>query len=212
MEGKYNSAPDTYKHKDNVMAVMMLLTIPELYDRAEHHDDSKLQKPEKEVYDTFIPKLRTAKYGTPEYENIRKEMNKNGGTHHTHVNRHHPEYFKNGVAGMNMLDFVEMVCDWFAASLRSDTGFMEGLDRNIQKYNIPPMMRSIIENTYYEYFQQFEEFMRTEDMDRVKKLGDMYKLIAYENCQKGLYNMETRDWLLGHIYMITHKKEKGEPL
>ena len=210
MSDIYNSARDTQLHKENVVNVMMLLILPDLYNRADTHDNSKLQSPEKEVYDEFVPKLRTAKYGTPEYEAIRDEMNQKGGWHHTHVNRHHPEFFKSGISGMTLNDFVEMVCDWFAASLRSDTSFIDGLDRNIKKYDIPPMMASIIKNTYYQSFQKFEEFMKTEDMDKVNKFGNDYKLLAYENCQRGLYSTETRDWLLSNLYMIIHNKEIGK--
>ena len=137
MNGKYNSARDTRLHKDNVFNVITLLLIPDMFDRAELHDDSKLKEPEKSIYDEFIPKLRTAKYGTPEYEQIREEMRKAGGDHHNSHNRHHPEYFPNGINDMTLNDLNEMICDWFAASLRSDTSFIKGLDRNIQKYNIP---------------------------------------------------------------------------
>ena len=31
--------------------------------------------------------------------------------HHCH-NSHHPEFYKNGIYGMNSLDLAEMVCDW----------------------------------------------------------------------------------------------------
>ena len=79
MNSQYDSGKDTYLHKENIINVMMLLIIPELFDRAEHHDDSKLRSPEKEVYDEFIPKLKPTRYGSPEYESIRKEMSMKGG-------------------------------------------------------------------------------------------------------------------------------------
>lgn len=210
MESTYNSAKDTRLHKDNVFNVIMLLAIPELFERAEYHDDSKLKPPEKEVYDEFIPKLRTAKYGTPEYEKIRDDMRKAGGDHHNKVNRHHPEYFPNGINGMTLNDFNEMVYDWFAASLRSDTTFIEGLDRNIEKYGIPPMMKNIIINTYNDKFKTFEEFMKTKDMPRMKSILRDYKLIAFEQCKNGLYNEETRDWILSNLWNIADHKEHPE--
>ena len=184
---QYDSSKDTYLHKENIINVMMLLIIPELFDRAEHHDDSKLRSPEKEeVYNEFIPTLKPTRYGSPEYESIRKEMSMKGGKHHSSVNRHHLEFFKTGISGMNMNDLMEMVCDWFAASLRSDTSFIDGLDLNVKKYGIPPMLENIIVNTYNDYFKKFEEFMKSFNLDKVNKLGNEYKLIAYENCQKGL--------------------------
>lgn len=203
MMEKYNSDIDTYYHKVNICNVICLLFIPELYARADEHDNSKLEEPEKSIYDEFIPKLRTAKYGTPEYEQIKKDMRIKGGDHHNKFNRHHPEYFEKGVSGMNLLDFMEMVCDWFAASLRSDTSFLDGLDGNVSKYGIPPMMRHIIMNTYYDVFQKFEYFMKNDE--NPKERGDLcnyYKLIAYENCKKGLYNEATRDFLLHNLDLI----------
>jgi len=36
--------------------------------------------------------------------------------HHRSNNSHHPEFYKNGIYGMDELDFAEMVCDCFARS------------------------------------------------------------------------------------------------
>lgn len=153
----YDSTDDTLLHILNIQNVFNLIIIPELFDRALKHDASKLENPEKEMYDKYIPLLRTAKYGTPEYEEIRKKMYEDGLKHHYKSNRHHPEHFKNGINDFTIIDLVEMICDHFAASLRSDTSFISGLDGNAKKYKYPKELSNIITNTYNEYFEKFEK-------------------------------------------------------
>lgn len=156
----YDSTKDTLKHKIHVCDVLNKLIISELSKRAVTHDDSKLKAPEKQCYDQYIPLLRQHKYGTPEYEECRVRMKEDGMDHHFLVNRHHPEHFQNGIKDMTIVDVVELLCDWFAASLRSDTTFMEGLDRNVEKYGIPEELKSIFINTYNEYFKDYESTNR----------------------------------------------------
>lgn len=149
-EKKYDSTPDAMIHKANVKR-HILRFCTNMLNRAETHDDSKLQSPEKELYDHYIPILRTAKYGTPEYNEIRKEMKENGWDHHAKSNPHHPEHFENGINDMTIEDFVEMLFDWIAASERSDTGFIEGLRQNANRYKIPTMLYNIMANTFKYY-------------------------------------------------------------
>lgn len=154
--GEYDSTYDTMIHKFNVFTVMNLL-IKDSVNRAIAHDNSKMESPEKEIYDKFIPQLKPVKYGTPEYIAVTSQMKKEGGNHHNQVNRHHPEYFENRVDGMNIIDLLEMICDWFAASIRSDSPFLEGLNSNIKRHNISPQLENIIRNTYNEYFKDIED-------------------------------------------------------
>jgi hypothetical protein len=128
--------------------------VKELSYRGAHHDESKLQEPEKSTYDKYIPELRKYKYGSKEYQQVRDAMYKEGLKHHFESNRHHPEHFKNGMSDMNIIDLMELFCDWYAASLRSDAGFEEGLKINSKKYNMPDMLISIFQNTYDEYFKE----------------------------------------------------------
>jgi len=39
--------------------------------------------------------------------------------HHYKNNRHHPEHFNNGIDEMNLVDLIELLCDWKAASERN---------------------------------------------------------------------------------------------
>ena len=61
--------------------------------RSACHDESKLEEPEKSMYDNFTPKLRGSTYGSDEYKGFLKDMGE-ALQHHYKVNTHHPEHFK----------------------------------------------------------------------------------------------------------------------
>ena len=150
----YDSTIDAKLHIEKIRDVFTSLVIPELTKRAQTHDNSKLENPEKETYDKYIPKLKEVKYGTPEYNAIKEEMAEGGLKHHYLVNRHHPEHFENGVKDMTLFDIVEMYFDWYAASMRSDTGFEKGLLMNKDRYDISDDLYQIFVNTYNEYLKK----------------------------------------------------------
>lgn len=142
----YDSTDDTMKHKKLVEKNMEKI-VSMLEKRAAKHDDSKLKDPEKACYDKYIPELKKVKYGTKEYDSIKKKMEREGLKHHFEENSHHPEHFKNGVAGMDIVDLMEMFCDWYSASQRSDTSFKEGIKSNLEKYEIDGQLASILQNS-----------------------------------------------------------------
>lgn len=147
----YDSRKDYEDHVRIVRKNMDVITT-ELNNRAAHHDDSKKVSPEKEGYDEFIPKLKAAKYGSPEYEEIRKQMNDVCLSHHYEVNRHHPEHFENGIKDMTIPDLVEYFVDGYSASLKSDTPYADGVKRNAKVHNLPDVLVQIFINTVNEYF------------------------------------------------------------
>ncbi len=87
----------------------------ELYHRANVHDRSKLLEPERSVFAKFSPLLGSAPIDSAAYEAVLSQMGE-ALQHHYRENRHHPEHFPEGIRGMNLVDFVEMVCDWTAAA------------------------------------------------------------------------------------------------
>jgi len=117
---KYSSSNDTLEHKSHVKENMRIL-IDELILRATTHDDSKLKSPEKEIFDEYTPKLKNSTYMSDEYKDFLKEMNVALDHHYKH-NPHHPEYHDDGILGMTLVDLVEMICDWKAASMRHSNG------------------------------------------------------------------------------------------
>ncbi len=111
------------------------------------HDVSKLMDPEKPIFDEFTPKLKDSVYGSDEYKQFLKDMNP-ALVHHYAENRHHPEHFEDGVNDMDILDFVEMVFDWKAASMRHETGsFKKSIAINKERFGLSDQIVKILENT-----------------------------------------------------------------
>ena len=119
-----------------------------------YHDRSKFEEPEKSTYDKYIPLLKNVKYGSDEYNEIRNKMHEEVLQHHYRENRHHPEHFENGVNDMNLIDIIEMVCDWYTTSLLSDTDFEKGLEINCERFGINEQLAKIIFNTYKDLFKE----------------------------------------------------------
>ncbi len=88
--------------------------ITELSIRAIKHDVSKLKEPERDLFIDSLHKLKNLSYGSKKYYDTLKEITP-AIDHHYNVNRHHPEHFENGINGMNIVDIMEMLVDWYAS-------------------------------------------------------------------------------------------------
>lgn len=145
----YDSTQDTVNHIVNVRALLDD-AIVELQYRAKVHDKSKLEEPEKSMYDEFTPKLKAMTYGSDEYKASLKEMGV-ALQHHYEHNNHHPEHHKNGINGMSLLDLVEMLADWKAASLRhADGDILKSLETNRVRFGMSDQLFEIFRNTLLE--------------------------------------------------------------
>lgn len=141
-----SSETSTLEHKQMV-AKYMAEIIKELIDRANSHDDSKLEEPELPLFDEYTPKLAAVTYGSPEYEEFLKGL-KPALDHHYAHNRHHPEHFPNGIKDMDLLDLIEMLCDWKAASLRQHDGnILHSIDKNQDRFEYTKELSVIFKNT-----------------------------------------------------------------
>lgn len=137
---------DTMRHIERVRDLINVF-IAELLIRGEKHDQSKLEHPEVKLFTEYTPKLATTTYGSAEYEQLRKELLP-ALTHHYAKNRHHPEHFKDGVNDMNLLDIVEMLCDWKASSERHNDGnIRKSIEINAKRFKLDPQLIQILENT-----------------------------------------------------------------
>jgi hypothetical protein len=126
---------------------LLLQLISGLQERVTQHDLSKLYDPEKPIFDEYSPKLKDSTYGSNEYWQFLEEMQV-ALDHHYAVNRHHPEHFATGVDGMNLIDLVEMLCDWKAATERHDDGDLErSLEVQRGRFNLSDQLVSILRNT-----------------------------------------------------------------
>lgn len=142
----YDSRPDTYEHIGRVR-LYMHRAVAVLLDRSEAHDASKLVDPERAVFDEFTPKLRDTTYGSDEYKAHLEQMGE-GLAHHYAHNTHHPEHFENGVAGMSLLDLIEMLCDWKAATERHADGDLSlSIAQNQERFGYTTELRQILLNT-----------------------------------------------------------------
>jgi len=150
--------------------------IKELLNRQELHDQTKLQSPEAEIFAEHTPKLRDSAYASEEYNECLKEMNV-ALEHHYKNSRHHPEHFghmrcaacmdtytidpdahcvdcsrngipKHSILSMNLIDMIEMLCDWKAATLRHDTGDLyQSIELNQKRFGYGNEIKKLLINT-----------------------------------------------------------------
>lgn len=124
--------------------------IVDLINRAETHDLTKLESPEKEIFDREGDSLKTLVYNSDEYKASLERLGI-ALEHHYNFNSHHPQHYKNGVDGMDLLDLVEMICDWKASSERN-VGNTLDLDKNFERFGFSEQLASIFRNTKERYF------------------------------------------------------------
>ena len=142
----YDSTNDTLLHIKRVNSLLIEFA-KELLTRAQVHDQSKLESPEKEAFDIHTPKLAKSTYGSEEYEKALEGLGP--ALHHHYVNNsHHPEFYVNGIEGMNLLDLVEMFFDWKAATERMASGNIhKSIEINKDRFKMDPQVAAIFSNT-----------------------------------------------------------------
>jgi len=137
---------ETLKHIEKVREIMRIF-VSKLVTRALEHDRLKLESPEVEIFAEYTPKLAETTYGSEEYKQYLEEMN--GALKHHYANyRHHPEHFDKGINDMNLVDIVEMFCDWKASSMRhTDGNLLKSIEINAERFGITPQLKKILVNT-----------------------------------------------------------------
>ncbi len=145
----YDSRRDTASHMLRV-SELIETCIMNFVRRAQLHDQSKLQSPEKEIFDEMTPKLKASTYGSEEYKTMLAGMKPALG-HHYAENPHHPEHHPDGIEAMSLLDILEMLCDWKAAGERHANGSMENsLKVNRVRFGVDDQLFHILKNTAQE--------------------------------------------------------------
>lgn len=144
---KYNSKKDTKKHINRV-AHYLYLCKKEIIKKAKQHDYDKLHnKVEKKLFDEYTPKLKNCTYGSKEYKTFLEGLKEGLNIHYAN-NKHHPEHFENSIQGMNLLDLLEMICDWKAASERHNDGdIYKSIEINQERFNYSDELKIIFINT-----------------------------------------------------------------
>lgn len=138
-----------YETREHISRVSFFIHkfIKELIDRADGHDKSKLDSPEVEIFTEFTPKLAHLTYGSKEYDECTAQM-KVALDHHYAKNRHHIQHHKLGIEDMNLVDIIEMFCDWRAATERHHDGNLcKSISIQASKHNINPQLVKIFENS-----------------------------------------------------------------
>lgn len=137
---------ETLEHISNVRNLLNI-AVRELLARGEQHDQSKLGDVERPAFTEVTPKLRASTYGSEEYKGFLRELGPALKHHYAH-NRHHPEHFARGIAGMNLIDLLEMLLDWKAATMRhADGDLQRSLDIGRERFGIGEQLLCVLENT-----------------------------------------------------------------
>ena len=142
-----DSKKDTLKHirqvQNHIGQIIQCLT-----DRAEQHDGSRLEPFEKEIQDNAMPPSPTVEYRSLEDQQNTARLQR-AVDHHNSKNRHHPEYYGEcGIGCMDLIDIIEMLCDWRAATMRSENGdIRKSIEINIERFDIPKPIVRLLNNT-----------------------------------------------------------------
>ena len=124
---------ETLEHVRRV-GELMLDAIENLQRRAVRHDDSKFSAEEFESFAQETPTLKGLAYGSDEYREALRRI-KPAIKRHYSQNRHHPEHHEGGIKDMNLLDLIEMLADWRAATERHDDGDLrKSIDHNAERF------------------------------------------------------------------------------
>lgn len=119
----------------------------EIKKRSLEHDLSKLSDEEFPLFKESISSLKDTTYGSEEYKKSLKKLEP-ALLHHYSNNRHHPEFFDNKISDMNLIDVVEMFCDWLAAIKKHNDGdIYKSLEINQKRFGYSDDLKSIFKNT-----------------------------------------------------------------
>ena len=137
---------ETQKHIEKVRKYIRFFT-DKLTTRGVNHDASKMESPEIELFAEYTDNLKNMVYNSPEYQQSLKEL-KPALEHHYAINRHHPEHFPNGINDMTLIDLIEVIADWKAASERQKNGnLLVSIENNAKRFNITDQLKQILINT-----------------------------------------------------------------
>jgi len=131
----------------HLVNILLHKVVKLLLERADKHDESKLTSPEVEEFAKYTSYLNNLEYGTDAYNKYREKLSI-ALKHHYQINRHHPEYFENGINDMNLIDIVEMFVDWVASTPRSLNGDInKSIIINAKRFKIDQQLTNVFKNT-----------------------------------------------------------------
>lgn len=147
---------DTKEHIQLVRQFMISFAEQLAY-RSLMHDRTKLENPEMDIFIKYTPELDNCVYGSEEYKKHLKKVQVALSHHYTH-NSHHPEHYPDGINGMDLLDIVEMFCDWLASSLRHQGGnIYRSIEVNKNRFEYSNDLKDILVNSIEIFKNKMEE-------------------------------------------------------
>lgn len=105
-----------------------------------------LESPEKDIFRKYTPELEKTTFGSKEYKEHLKKVEV-ALKHHYANNSHHPEHYPNGIRGMDLLDIVEMICDWKASSVKHKGDIYNSIKIGKERFNYSSDLEQIFNNT-----------------------------------------------------------------
>ncbi len=168
---------DIKAHIERVTSKMEGL-IEQLRKRAENHDKSKLEYPELQGFIRMDKEPRYP-YGSPEYFDKIKRY-EYVFRHHYENNPHHPEHYDGWISEMDLLDIIEMLCDW--TSYREGLTAIEAIstvEQQAKRFNLSDELSSIMLNTLKRYmvnYSEMDRFLGFKSADNIdmKALADFF--------------------------------------
>ena len=140
---------ETRKHIMRVAEFLHLFSC-ELLKRATLHDKSKFEEFEAPIFEEFTPQLKGTTYGSDAYQDLLAKI-KPALDHHYAHNRHHPEFHKNGIQDMTLIDLIEVMADWKSASERhADGDAYKSIEINQKRFGYSDELKQIFINTLKE--------------------------------------------------------------
>jgi len=137
---------ETIQHTKQVADIMLEISL-KLERRGNLHDMSKFLDPERNMFIKYGADLKKITYNSKEYKQCLENL-KPALVHHYKANNHHPEFYENGIKGMNLVDIVEMFCDWYAATKKHDDGdIYKSIEINKERFNMSDDLVQIFKNT-----------------------------------------------------------------
>jgi hypothetical protein len=172
-----NARAETYKHIRRVNELTVGVA-KQLLDRAVAHDASKLESPEAELFEANTAKLAGLTYGSDEYRAALAELKPALDHHYANNRHHpefhtglccigcfkafpkdwnrccdvcgntvYPDD-KHTLRGMNLIDLLEMLCDWKAAGERHANGdLLRSIEVNQKRFGYSDELKQILLNT-----------------------------------------------------------------
>jgi hypothetical protein len=115
--------------------------------RGANHDSSKLKEPEYSGW-LAMDKEPRYPYGSRKYYD-KMFRYKEVLEHHYSINSHHPEHFEDPSNQMDLIDLIEMLCDWFSYS--NDISWLEGyntINSQCARFKLNDTIKHLLLNTF----------------------------------------------------------------